>query len=68
MRNDKVIQHEGMSALRERLDPVEVEKFIMLINRKGFDYTEWQRGLWEDKSVSNLFEMGRTERSETEEL
>ena len=44
-----------MRALRERLGPVEAEKFIVLIRREPFDYTEWQQTLWQDKSVDELF-------------
>jgi len=30
------------------------ERFITLINREPFDYTEWQRNLWNDKSIEEL--------------
>jgi hypothetical protein len=55
MRADTIIRFEGMKALRERLDIVEVEKFISLIHRENFDYTEWQRDLWKDKSIDDIF-------------
>lgn len=60
MRADTVIRFEGMKALRERLDIVEVEKFISLIIREPFDYTEWQRDLWKDKSFDDIFDVART--------
>jgi len=40
MRTDTIIIHEGMKALREKLDIVETEKCISLILRENFDYTE----------------------------
>ncbi len=59
MRNESTIRAEGMAALKEKLDPVEVEKFLLMIKRDNFDYTEWQKKLWLDKSVSEIFELGR---------
>jgi len=59
MKTDILIRYEGMRALRERLGPVEAEKFIVLIRREPFDYTEWQQTLWQDKSVDELFEMAK---------
>ena len=55
MRSDTVIKSEGMAALRNALGLVEAEKFIMLIKRDPFDYTEWQAHLWEEKTVDELF-------------
>lgn len=59
MRSDPLIRHEGIQALRERLGPVEVERFIVLISRESFDYTEWQQTLWQDKSVDEVFAMAK---------
>ncbi|KAB2934803.1 MAG: hypothetical protein F9K24_03225 [Leptonema illini] len=59
MRTDTEIKAEGMAALKGALDPVEVEKFILLLRRETFDYTEWQRSLWPEKKASDIFEMGR---------
>ena len=36
------------------LGNVEAERFIMLINREPFDYTEWQKNLFEGMSVQEL--------------
>ncbi|HDN26044.1 MAG TPA: hypothetical protein ENG03_02895 [Thioploca sp.] len=64
MRTDMLIRYEGMRALRERLGPVEAEKFIVLIRREPFDYTEWQQTLWQNKSVDELFEAAKQQSSE----
>lgn len=66
MRSEHIIRTEGMAALKEKLDPVEVEKFILMIRRDIFDYTEWQRNLWIDKNVSDIFKMGRDLNQEKE--
>ena len=42
MRTDTVIKNEGMNALIDTLGYVDAEKFIMLINKEPFDYTEWR--------------------------
>ena len=54
MRNDTLIRKEGMRALNERLNLVEAERFINLMLREPFDYTEWQRDLYEGMSVEEL--------------
>lgn len=64
MRSDMLIRYEGMRALLEHLGPVEAEKFIVLIRREPFDYTEWQQTLWENKSVDELFEAAKLQSSE----
>jgi hypothetical protein len=53
-----------MRALREHLGFVKSEKFIVLIRRKPFDYSEWQQTLWQDKSVDELFEAAKQQSSE----
>ncbi len=60
MRTDSIIMYEGMQALREKLDIVEAEKFISLILRENFDYTEWQQDLWKDKTVDKFFFTAKT--------
>jgi hypothetical protein len=64
MKTDMLIRYEGMRALRERLSPVEAEKFIVLIRREPFDYTEWQQTLWQNKSVDELFEAAKQQSNE----
>ncbi len=60
MRTDSIIMYEGMQALREKLDIVEAEKFISLILRENFDYTEWQQDLWKNKTVDEIFYAAKT--------
>ncbi|MBI5142636.1 MAG: hypothetical protein HZA20_10700 [Nitrospirae bacterium] len=54
MRTDSVIRAAGFQALHEKLDVVEAERFVALLNRNQFDYTEWRKTLWEDLTVEEL--------------
>ena len=45
---DTALKTEGMRILAENLGLVEAERFIALMLREPFDYTEWQRSLFED--------------------
>ena len=60
MKTDTIIRTEGMKALREKLGILEAEKFITLIRKEPFDYTEWQKNLWADKTVDELFNAAKT--------
>ena len=54
MRTDMLIKHDGFQAIFEKLDLVEAERFIALIKRDNFDYTEWRKTLWETLTVEDL--------------
>jgi len=54
MRTDTIIKREGMTALFDKLNPVEAERFIYLLLSEPFDYTEWQRDLFEGMSLEEL--------------
>jgi hypothetical protein len=54
MSTDTEIRIHGLRALVEALGPVEAERFITLILREPFDYTQWQKQLWAEKSVDEL--------------
>jgi len=54
MRTDTIIRREGMTALFDKLNPVEAERFIYLLLSEPFDYTEWQRDLFEGMSLEEL--------------
>ncbi|MDX1959225.1 MAG: hypothetical protein SFU98_11670 [Leptospiraceae bacterium] len=43
MRSDTIIKHEGYTAIFKQLDIVEAERFIAIIRREKFDYTEWRK-------------------------
>jgi hypothetical protein len=54
MKTDTLIRNEGMEILAKTLGLVEAERFIMLMQRESFDYTEWQRNLFNDMTVEEL--------------
>ncbi len=43
MKADPVIRVEAMDALIAALGEVDAERFISMVNRDRFDYTEWRR-------------------------
>jgi hypothetical protein len=54
MSTDAEVLIRGLRALVEAMGIVEAERFITLILRETFDYTQWQRQLWADRSVDAL--------------
>ena len=68
MRTDLEIQEDGFRALKEHLGPVEAERFITLILRQPFDYTEWRKNLWPDISVRELSRMAMEHQKQLEDL
>jgi predicted nucleic acid-binding protein len=59
MKSDTMIRSEGLKALREKLGLVEAERFVNLIKSDQFDYTEWQKELWKDRSVDDIFDSAK---------
>ena len=56
MITDSEIQQEGLRALVDQLGEVGAERFITLLLREPFDYTEWRKNLWVDIPVRELSE------------
>ncbi len=54
MITDTEVKIKGVQALTESLGKVGAERFIALIQREPFDYTKWQRTLWEGLSVEEI--------------
>jgi len=54
MKTDNVVRLEAMDALIATLGTVDAERFISMVKRDTFDYTEWQRKLWSDKSIEEI--------------
>lgn len=54
MKTDTIVRIEGMDALIATLGAVDAERFITLVKRDTFDYTEWQRESWSDKSIEEI--------------
>ena len=54
MRTEAMLKDEGMKILSEHLGLVEAERFVSLITREPFDYTEWRQNLCEDMSIREI--------------
>ncbi len=54
MITDTELRVRGVQVLTQSLGSVAAERFIALVQREPFDYTEWQRTLWEDQSVEEI--------------
>jgi hypothetical protein len=54
MITDTEVKVKGIKALMDSLGSVDAERFISLIQREPFDYTKWQRTLWEGQSVEEI--------------
>lgn len=54
MITDTEIKVRGLRALADALGHVEAERFITLLTREPFDYTEWQKRLWPQRSVEDI--------------
>jgi hypothetical protein len=61
MHAEMALRDEGMKILINKLGRVEAERFISLIIREPFDYTEWQRDLFNDMSVKKLSNLAMKE-------
>ena len=54
MMNDTIILEKGMRSLVESLGEVDAERFITRLIREPFDYTKWQRNLFEGMTVEDI--------------
>ncbi len=54
MITDTEVKIKGVQALTKSLGSVGAERFIALIQREPFDYTKWQRTLWEGEGVEEI--------------
>jgi hypothetical protein len=56
MKSDRELLIEGYENLSKALGLVDMERFISLVKRGNFDYTEWQRNLWQNETIESLTE------------
>lgn len=54
MLTDTEIKQKGIHILAQYLGDVEAERFVALIQRDRFDYTEWRQGLGEEFSIEEI--------------
>ena len=62
MITDTEIKLSGVEALIAELGIVDAERFIALIRREPFDYTKWQKKLWQNKTVEEISTMAMESR------
>jgi len=55
MRTDSVLRYEAMDVLVQALGMVDAERFISMVKRDTFDYTEWRRGMWNDVTIDDIY-------------
>ena len=66
MKTDMELRHDGMKILRTQLGLVESERFLTLMMREPFDYTQWRQDQWNNATVAELAEQARNLRKNTE--
>lgn len=66
MKTDAELKSDAMTLLRVNLGLVESERFLALIQREPFDYTQWRRSNWKDATVSELVAQTRQLRTAPE--
>jgi hypothetical protein len=57
MRTEVALKVEVMELLVRTFGEVDAERFITIIKSDDFDYTEWRRNLWKDKSIDEIHRM-----------
>jgi hypothetical protein len=55
MRTDTTLQYEAMNVLLQAFGAVDAERFISMVKRDTFDYTEWRRSLWNDMTIDEVY-------------
>ena len=59
VRTDTMLRCEGMKALVGCLGIVEAERFVTLIQREPFDYTEWRQDAFNDMPLETFLDNAR---------
>ena len=57
MRTDNIVRVDAINVLLANLGEVDTERFISMIKRDTFDYTEWRRDLFKGKSIEEIHAM-----------
>ena len=53
---DTVLGRNAIKCLIDNFGIIETERFISLVIKEPFDYTKWQRDLYGDMTVKELFD------------
>jgi len=57
MKSEIALRSEAMKILTKNLGKVDAERFISSIKKDQFDYTEWRKDLWKDKTIEEIHEL-----------
>jgi hypothetical protein len=57
MRTETALKIEAMDVLLKTFGALETERFITSIKSDNFDYTEWRKNLWSDKTIEEVHKM-----------
>jgi hypothetical protein len=57
MRTETALKVEAIDLLIKTFGALETERFITSIKSNNFDYTEWHKKLWKDKSIDEIHRM-----------
>ncbi len=62
MITDTEIKSKGVEILASQLGEVEMERFIALIQREPFDYTQWHQKLDDSLSIEEISQLAMSQR------
>ena len=54
IKSNNALRIAGMKLLIDGLGTVNAERFINCVKNDHFDYTEWQKDLWKDKTIDEI--------------
>ena len=54
MMTDTEIRAKGVQVLAQYLGDIEMERFIALVQREAFDYTQWRQAIDADESLEDI--------------
>jgi len=65
MITDTEIRVKGIQILAQYLGDIEMERFVALIQREPFDYTQWRQDINTDESVEDISRKAMAARNKT---
>ena len=65
---DTEVKQKGLGALVEALGEVDAERFVVLLNRDPFDYTIWQRTIFDGLDVNQISNKAMTKKKNNPDL
>ena len=54
MMTETALKVEAIDVLIKTFGVLDTERFITSIKSNNFDYTEWHRNLWKDKTIEEI--------------